>query len=102
MKELNITQCEEIQSLEGIGNREISLTYELELLKIENFERYRRIRESSSDNNCECRFLKNVDALSNLPKLETFKLHSCGIKKAELPKELQVIVETRTSWEDWG
>jgi len=49
----------------------------------------------------DCGSLKNVDSLLNLSKLETFKIHSCGIKKANLPAPLQVIVETRTSYQDW-
>ena len=49
----------------------------------------------------DCGSLQNVEALLDLPKLETFKMHSCGIKKANLPGSLQVIVETRTSYQDW-
>jgi Leucine-rich repeat (LRR) protein len=102
VKEVNITSCGQIKSMEGVENL-VNLTH----LRIKDCSKLKTLNGLEGLKNLqviilgECESLENVDALLDLPELETFKMHSCGIKKAELPKQLQVIVETRTNWEDW-
>ena len=89
------------KTLESIGNL-INLTHVVikDCTELENLNGLEAAINLQSVIIQDCKSLKDVTALLSLPKLKTFKMRSCGLKKADVPENLKVIFESNISYQD--
>ena len=101
IKGVNIRNCNEIISLEGLEYLE-GLTHIVikDCQKLKSLKGIEGLTNLKSFIIQDCKSLKEIDLLLSLKKLKIFKMRSCGLKKDDVPGHLKIIVETTISYED--